>query len=50
MAWLRIKEGADLSLEETETYIVKSIARDPDIWVIEIEDKSGNHPFPGKDR
>lgn len=50
MAWLRIKEGADLSLEETEAYIAKAIARDPDIWVIEIEDKTGNHPFPGKAR
>jgi len=48
IAWLRIKNGADLTMEEVVQYIEKAVTRDPDLWVIEIEDKKGVNPFPGK--
>jgi hypothetical protein len=48
IAWLPVQGGALLNEEEAGTYIERQIGRDPDIWVVEIEDKAGVNPFPGK--
>lgn len=48
IAWLLVQGGALLDEMEASAYIDRQVARDPDIWVVEIEDKAGVNPFPGK--
>ncbi len=46
-AWLEIGSGAK-PMAEADSYIKTAIQRDPDLWVVEIEDRLGRNPFPGK--
>jgi hypothetical protein len=48
IAWLQAKDGAILSDAEADEYIARQTARDPDLWVLEIEDRDGRIPFSGK--
>ena len=48
IAWLQAKDGALLPEAEADDYIARQTARDPDLWVIEIEDRNGKIPFEGK--
>ena len=48
LAWLQAKDGAVLSETEADDYIARQTSRDPDLWVIEIEDRDGKIPFAGK--
>lgn len=46
--WLPALNGALVPEAEADGYIARAIRRDPDLWVIEIEDRQGRHPFDGK--
>ena len=48
IAWLQAKEGAVLTEHDADNYIARQMTRDPDLWVIEIEDRTGRIPFAGK--
>jgi hypothetical protein len=48
IAWLQAKDGAVLAEADADEYIARQTARDPDLWVVEIEDRSGKIPFAGK--
>ncbi len=47
-AWLAALGGRLVPDAEAEAYISRAVDRDPDLWVIEIEDRLGRHPFEGK--
>ena len=39
-AWMRLTEGAEAEVDAT---IARQRAFDPDLWVIEVEDRAGRH-------
>ncbi len=48
VAWLAAQQGALLTEPDATAYIDRQVKRDPDLWVIEVEDKQGRNPFEGK--
>ena len=48
MGWLALFKGEVVAEKEVDDTVRRSIARDPDLWVIEIEDKDMTNPFEGK--
>ncbi len=47
-AWLAALQGAVVAEADADAYISKAVARDGDLWVIEIDDRDGRNPFPGQ--
>lgn len=48
MAWMDVFDGATVDEKKAGEYIHRTTARDPDLWVIEVEDAEGKNPFEGK--
>ncbi len=48
LGWLPALEGKLVPDAEADAYIERSVRRDPDLWVVEVEDRSGRNPFEGK--
>jgi hypothetical protein len=47
LTWMGVQDGAVLEPPEADAYIDRAIARDSDLWVIEVETKPGENPFAG---
>ncbi len=47
MGWMNANRKDLVEEREADQYIQRAISRDPDLWVIEIEDRDINNPFEG---
>lgn len=48
MGWLDAFDGESVDEKRADDYIARTTARDPDVWVLEVESESGDNPFEGK--
>ena len=48
LVWCPVSRTDPMPEAEAETYLEKQIAIDPDLWLVEVEDKQGRHWFPGR--
>lgn len=48
IGWMDIFEGGPVDETRADEYIRRACTRDPDVWVIEVEDALGKNPFEGK--
>ena len=48
LGWTQAIAGENIEESKIDDYITRAVKRDPDLWVIEIEDRALNNPFEGK--
>ena len=48
LGWMNALQKEQVEETDADQYIERAIARDPDLWVIEIEDRAMGNPFEGK--
>jgi hypothetical protein len=48
LGWMAAFDGEPVPESEADSYLERAMSRDPDIWVVEIEDREGRNPFEGK--
>lgn len=48
MGWMHALTEGDVTESAADEYIQRALNRDPDLWVIEIEDREKKNPFEGK--
>lgn len=48
LGWMALMRNEVTAESVVDDYIRRAVDRDPDLWVIEVEDKGGINPFEGK--
>ena len=48
LGWMAAFDGKSVEESEADSYLERAMSRDPDLWVVEIEDREGRNPFEGK--
>ncbi len=48
LGWMKALKGQAVSESEANDYVQRATGRDPDLWVVEIEDRAGINPFEGR--
>lgn len=48
MGWMKMLKGDTGSESDADAYIQRAIARDPDLWAIEVENRALENPFEGR--
>lgn len=48
LGWMSATKEERVAETDADAYIRRAVDRDPDIWVIEVEDREGKNPFEGK--
>ncbi len=48
LVWSPVGRSDPMPDGEAEAYLAKQGAIDPDLWIVEIEDRKGRHWFPGR--
>lgn len=48
LCWMPALKGELVNEAEADDYIARQTARDPDLWVVEVETRDGDHGFEGR--
>jgi hypothetical protein len=46
LAWMSVHDTDAIPDKEADAYLFEQIDFDPDLWVLEVEDREGRHWFP----